>query len=617
MVIISKCKVDEGILTFCRKGNDGPWSSFVLQVGTPSQKVDVDISIGGQETWVIVEEGCPPSNPSGDQCEDLRGGLFRMNNSRTWESASQIWNDSGIYELGGQVDNYLGLTALGRFGFDTVKLPFSDGTMLPVNHSVVAGIAATKFYVGKFGVSPLATNFTAADGGSDPNVRTKRPSFLSLLKENGKIPSSSFSFTAGSYTRSSTERNALGSFIFGGYDASLIGPSSTSFDFGSDNGRELMVGIQAIKKHAGDNETDLLPTPLLAALDSSQPNIWLPESACKQFESAFGLEWNETDKLYKVNDSLHDKLVKEDATVTFSLGEVHEDSGGESVDIVFPYSAFDLTATWPVVSEGSSTYFPLKKAANSSQVRLSIRSIRKTWVVRAALRFYEQYTLGRTFLQEAYLITDWERRNFSLSQRSWNSSAAQDIVSIKSLDDSSVSSGDNSSADPASRSKNKSLSGGAIAGISIGCVVFAIIVIGAFVWIRRKKAKAKSLKPDGEPLAMAEYNATAFSGAELEGLRNMTNEMDNSNQVKPEMLGDIEHRLEMDGSNQINPELLGDIEHRVEIDGTVKPAELVGDASNVQIHELVGDEPNQEGDEPNLELAGDEPNLQEQRSARQ
>ena len=56
----------------------------------------------------------------------------------------------------------------GMYGFDTVGLPVSDGTTLSANHSIVAGIATTKFYMGQLGISPLATNFTGENGGNDP-----------------------------------------------------------------------------------------------------------------------------------------------------------------------------------------------------------------------------------------------------------------------------------------------------------------------------------------------------------------------------------------------------------------------------------------------------------------
>jgi hypothetical protein len=53
------------------QGNDGPWSSFVIRVGTPAQVFAVFISTAGQETWVPVPAGCTPEDPS--DCGAERG----------------------------------------------------------------------------------------------------------------------------------------------------------------------------------------------------------------------------------------------------------------------------------------------------------------------------------------------------------------------------------------------------------------------------------------------------------------------------------------------------------------------------------------------------------------
>jgi hypothetical protein len=94
------------------------------------------------------------------------------------------------------------------------------------------------------------------------------------------------------------------------------------------------------------------------------------------FENAFGLIWDNGTELYLVNDSLHNALLLQNSSVAFTLGNL----SGEKVNITLPYSAFDLTASSPLVPN-TTHYFPLKRAANSSQ-----------------------YTLGRTFFQEAYVI---------------------------------------------------------------------------------------------------------------------------------------------------------------------------------------------------------------------
>lgn len=183
---------------------------------------------------------------------------------------------------------------------------------------------------------------------------------MSRLHGEGEVPSRSFSFTAGSYSRKTTNKNVFGSFIFGGYDSSLKGDNDMSFDFLNDENRELTVGVQAITK---DGSTDLLPAPILAALDSSQPNIWLPLEACQAFEQAFNLTWNSTAEQYLLDSASHARLFEENPSVTFRLGNTGDSE--ENIDILLPFSAFDLTRKDSTST--SQPYFPLKRAEKVSQ----------------------------------------------------------------------------------------------------------------------------------------------------------------------------------------------------------------------------------------------------------
>lgn len=138
--------------------------------------------------------------------------------------------------------------------------------------------------------------------------------------------------------------------------------------------RDLVVYLQSIS-YSGSSSATLLSEPILIFIDSTDPNLWLPESVCEAFEKAFGLTLDSESDLYLVNDTHNTELLNSNAQVTFRLSDV--DHGGDAVTITLPYDAFALTAKAPLV-DNSSYYFPLKRAANSTQ-----------------------YTLGRTFLQEA------------------------------------------------------------------------------------------------------------------------------------------------------------------------------------------------------------------------
>ena len=152
-----------------------------------------------------------------------------------------------------------------------------------------------------------------------------------------------------------------------------------SFTMAGDITRDLVVALQSIS-YSGSNSATLLSDPIDIFIDSTDPNLWLPGDACDNFEKAFGLTLNSKTGLYLVNETYHNTLLDSNAEVSFRLSDVK--SGGDTVTITLPYAAFDLTAKNPLVND-SIRYFPLKRANNSTQ-----------------------YTLGRTFLQEACVISE-------------------------------------------------------------------------------------------------------------------------------------------------------------------------------------------------------------------
>jgi hypothetical protein len=169
--------------------------------------------------------------------------------------------------------------------------------------------------------------------------------------------------------------SVLGSLILGGYDASKFASNNISFPFNEEDVRDLTVHIDGISLDDSSASSSLLPTSIPAYIDSTVPHIWLPVEACDLFEDAFGLTYDSDIELYLVNDTQHTHLLSQNPSIIFTLGNL---TAGVEVNITLPYAAFDLSVSYPIVAN-STLYFPLKRAANATQ-----------------------YTLGRTFLQEAY-----------------------------------------------------------------------------------------------------------------------------------------------------------------------------------------------------------------------
>lgn len=163
----------------------------------------------------------------------------------------------------------------------------------------------------------------------------------------------------------------------GGRDRSRFIHNDVSFHMAPDLSRDLVVVLHSIMSKDSTGLTEsLLPYPILIFIDSTVPYIYLPLEACKRFEQIFGLIWDPLMNMYTVDDKLHRSLTVRNPNFTFTLGDSEV---GPTVDIVLPYASFDLLASYPLVPN-NTRYFPLLRAENATQ-----------------------YTLGRAFLQEAYV----------------------------------------------------------------------------------------------------------------------------------------------------------------------------------------------------------------------
>ena len=395
-----------------------------MQVGTPAQNLRLLPSTSGNAIWLVLPQGCTVGDPS--NCGDLRGTLFLPNLSSTWINI-------GLYGLVLTEEASLGYSGNANFGYDNVTLGWLGDGLPTLNRQVIEGFVTKDFSIGSFGLCPHAVNISSLN---DP-----KPSFLGALAQQNLTPSTSWAYTAGAHHRQPT---AFGSLTLGGYDAIRFNWNDVTFPLGPDTSRDLIVPIQSITFNAAAG-SPLLSDVIYAYIDSLVSHIWLPLEVCKAFERAFGLIYNETAELYVVNDTLHDRLLSQNPNVTFTLG-FPGSTKNNTVDIVMHYGSFDLMADYPAVNN-TIRYFPLKHAQNDSQ-----------------------YTLGRAFLQDAYVIADYDRSNFSVSQAVFpNGSNIQQIVAIHRPGDTSTS------------TYRKLLSTGAIAGIAVAAIVSFFSITAAMI----------------------------------------------------------------------------------------------------------------------------------------
>jgi hypothetical protein len=364
----------------------------------------------------------------------------------------------------------------------------------------------------------------------------------------------------------------LGSLTLGGYDASRIDGAGTIFPFASDDSKPLQVGVtQITARNTLLGVTTLYSTGYFALVDSTVPHIWMPKAACDNFAANFGLNYDNQTDLYLINDTMHTKLQQLNPTIIFKISPETTD-GGASTNIVLPYASFDLQASYPYYTN-STRYFPIRRAANDTQ-----------------------YILGRTFLQEAYLIADYERNNFTITQAAFaNPMPAQNLVSILPPGVNATGNSTTGGNDIVTR-PSAILSRNVIIGIAVGVVAGAALVLficaTAFYVRRRRRQRAAlallnnidsenstpttHLDPPVEVDAAAKLELPSDSEAAL-------NEMPTGN----EKYG--WHPHEVQGSK---------VEHRVEMRGGWEPPELDGrslkDGSRGGVYELEGSEPIQQ-----------------------
>jgi hypothetical protein len=282
------------------------------------------------------------------------------------------------------------------------------------------------------------------------------------------------------------------SLTLGGYDANRLVNHDISFELNPSSQPQVYVNSISVLSNTGSgNSINLLSKTdrISANIDSSTPYLWLPPIVCNRFAEALGLTYNKTLNLYTfdANTSQHTNLSESEINFTFQLSDL--ESSVELVNITLPYAAFDLQLTFPFIpnttygsDDASKYYFPLAQASNEAQ-----------------------YTIGRAFLQEAYLVVDYERNNFSVHQavHTVNPLYNTSIITISSPSNSTFTGNPNdSSADSGNSSASTepqkiTLSTGAIAGIVIGCVaLLGLVAFGFWYWRRNRRSPSNSIQID-------------------------------------------------------------------------------------------------------------------------
>ncbi|KAL1637501.1 hypothetical protein SLS56_000639 [Neofusicoccum ribis] len=427
-------------------GNDGNWSSFRISVGNPGQDFRVLVSTRGNVPWVPTSEGC---NAGDNNCGPRRGVQnFDGDLSTGFQPGrSNTWKMLDIYSL--DLEKNLDVNDTGGiYGFDTVRLGFShDPNTLEVNGSQLVAVSSNSSYMGILGLSDALSDVSNTDKPVN--------SFIQDLNDSNQIPSLSYGYTAGAHHQ---YKGVHGSLVIGGYDRSRFKSTPYNFSFSQTDVRSLGVGIQSISTNfslVNQGGYTLTKDGHFSAIDSTVSHLWLPGDVCDHFKTAFSLTYDVEKNYYLISDTVREKLLAQNTTFTFKLGNDISVSN-DSINIELPYAAFDQSIGAPVYTN-MTRYFPIRRSNDSAQ-----------------------YTIGRVFLQEAYLIVDHERQSFSLAQANFSTDPSQprDVRTIFSTD-------------YVAPTPPSELSSGAKAGIAIGALAGLLILFGALYlcWYRPRRAE--------------------------------------------------------------------------------------------------------------------------------
>lgn len=216
----------------------------------------------------------------------------------------------------------------------------------------------------------------------------------------------------------------------------------------------------------------MLPSPTLAFIDSTVPYLYLPTEACKAFESTLDLVYDKQNNIYFVDDARHQRLLNARPQFTFRLA--NSQLSEPSIDITLPYASFDLLMK-PPLQPNVTRYFPLRRGA-INQITLGRVFLQEAYVIRSSLTVIILNELRR------YVITDYDQRNFTIAQTLFDDTAKPIIVPIPW----------NASADHRS---GKHISRTAIVGISTGLAASTLLAILLIVFSAYRRLNKRTKEP--------------------------------------------------------------------------------------------------------------------------
>ncbi|KAI0834333.1 acid protease [Hypoxylon sp. FL0890] len=475
-------------------GPDGPWPAIEV---TLSEKQTIAMYPGREfQTFLLTSDYC---NQNRSLCYANQAGLYNDAESQvdTTGSTGQIQYQSGpdymfgVDVEGAKTTSWVDTVNFGGQTIESVSLALLNGSYMAYPNGNWYPLS-----VGCLGIGAPSTVNQSFSNSFGPLINASL--IPGYLWEHNKTASNSFGMHIGS-----ANPRMPGSFYFGGYDQNRIVGDILNYE--DDYTKEITLkdisinvidgsspwGFESLGGLLASGNSSITSGGLQVKIDGCSPYLSLPKSTCDAVAKNLPVTYNEGLGLYywNTNDSKYTQIVNSASALEFVFAG---SSNTQNVSISVPFRHLNLTLTAPLV-DNPTQYFPCYTGPGNS------------------------YTLGRAFLQDAFVGANWGTKSWWLAQAPGPNVPSPSVVELANGDTTiKASSNDwkeswtgswtaltpdevNSSATVGAPSATVSqstasppagLSTGAKAGIGVGVGIVGLGIIGAiaFFFLRRRKA---------------------------------------------------------------------------------------------------------------------------------
>lgn len=155
-----------------------------------------------------------------------------------------------------------------------------DGSNAPaISNQIVTGFTTKEPFLGILGLSARPVNIT------NWNDQYDSPLAAIVANKTRAVGSAFWAYTAGARYRTP---QSYGSLTLGGYDSARGNVDHVlEVSFGINTYRDLVLVLKSFGISSPDGTTTMRDLSIWVFIDSTVPEIWLPVTACQEFESAF------------------------------------------------------------------------------------------------------------------------------------------------------------------------------------------------------------------------------------------------------------------------------------------------------------------------------------------